>query len=80
LLKASKLEYSMVASSRAGSDRQKSSSGVVQGHAYTFLNADELHIGNITEKIVQLRNPWGDVEFTGKWSDYDSNWNFVSEK
>jgi hypothetical protein len=51
----------MVASSRAGSDTQQSSSGVVQGHAYTFLNAVNLYIANKVERLVQLRNPWGDV-------------------
>lgn len=35
----------MVASSNAGSDTNKSDSGVVQGHAYTFLNATTLAFG-----------------------------------
>ena len=47
----------MVASSQAGSDTTKSFSGVVQGHAYTFLNATT--ISNHEDRIVQLRNPWG---------------------
>jgi hypothetical protein len=36
---ASRLEYAMVCSSNPGSDTNKSQSGVVQGHAYTLLNA-----------------------------------------
>ena len=59
LVEASKLEYSMVSSSMPGSDTNKSYSGVVQGHAYTFLNATYLRVGGQTERIVQLRNPWG---------------------
>jgi hypothetical protein len=39
LLQASRFEYAMCASSQPGSDTTKSASGVVQGHAYTFLNA-----------------------------------------
>ena len=48
----------MVVSSNPGSDTQKSNTGIVQGHAYTFLNADYINFG-YQEKIVQLRNPWG---------------------
>ena len=39
MVEGSELEYAMVASSLPGSDTQKSVSGIVQGHAYTFLNA-----------------------------------------
>ena len=43
LILASQREYSMVASSQSGSDTNKSVSGVVLGHAYTFLNATYLN-------------------------------------
>ena len=59
LLEASRLEYSMVASSQPGSDTTKSFSGVVQGHAYTFLNATNLEFDGDKVRVVQLRNPWG---------------------
>ena len=76
---ASRREYSMVASSLPGSDTNKSMSGVVQGHAYTFLNATPLNVGGQQERVVQLRNPWGKGEFTGRWSDGDEGWNYVDE-
>jgi hypothetical protein len=79
LLKASELEYSMVSSSQPGSDTTKSFSGVVQGHAYTFLNATYLNYQGDRIRIVQLRNPWGKGEFKGEWSDYDPNWESVDE-
>lgn len=69
----------MVASSLPGSDTNKSMSGVVQGHAYTFLNATNLRVGGSVERIVQLRNPWGKGEFKGKWSDNEGSWNHVDE-
>ena len=69
----------MVASSNPGSDTNKSVSGVVQGHAYTVLNAAIINFQGRQERIVQLRNPWGKGEFTGKWSDADPNWNGVSQ-
>lgn len=49
----------MCASSQPGSDTTKSVSGVVQGHAYTFLNAVELNVQGSVQRLVQLRNPWG---------------------
>ena len=68
----------MVASSNPGSDTNKSTSGVVQGHAYTVLNATTINVQGRQERIVQLRNPWGKGQFQGKWSDHDANWNYVS--
>lgn len=49
----------MVASSAPGSDTDKSATGIVQGHAYTFLNATVLRYNGGQQRIVQLRNPWG---------------------
>lgn len=67
----------MVASSQIGSDRNKSSTGIVLGHAYTFLNATSIYFNGRQERIVQLRNPWGNTQFTGRWSDYDTKWNLI---
>ncbi|KAG5188253.1 hypothetical protein JKP88DRAFT_287573 [Tribonema minus] len=36
------------------------------GHAYTVLQAVETSYGHL---LVQLRNPWGEGECTGDWSD-----------
>ena len=49
----------MVASSNPGSDTNKSASGIAQGHAYTFLDANYLDYGNQRVRLVKLRNPWG---------------------
>ena len=57
-------EYAMACSSNAGSDTKKSANGIVQGHAYTFLNATEIDLGEKKkERIVQLRNPWAHGEW-----------------
>ena len=62
LVNASKLDYSMVASSQAGSDELKSVSGIVQGHAYTLMEAYEIEFQGKTHRLVKLRNPWGKGE------------------
>ena len=67
----------MVASSQPGSDTTKSVSGIVQGHAYTFLDATYLNFQGQKHRIVQLRNPWGKGESKSKWSDFDPDWNLV---
>jgi calpain-15 len=66
-----KNEFVMCASSGSGKDTvDDSQGGIVQGHAYTLIGAHE--IGQT--KLVQLRNPWGKFEWTGKWSDNDAAW------
>ena len=61
----------MVCSSQAGSDTTKSYTGVVNGHAYTFLNACYLNYQGEQVRIVQLRNPWGKGESKTHWCDDD---------
>ena len=45
---------------------------IVPGHAYTLLSACEAN----GVKLLRLRNPWGDHEWTGDWSD-KSNLNSI---
>jgi len=49
----------MCASSNSGSDTKMSETGIVQGHAYTLLNAILLDYNKTKVRLVQLRNPWG---------------------
>lgn len=79
LLKASKREYAMCASSNAGSDTKMSETGIVQGHSYTLLNATYLKFRGDKVRLVQLRNPWGRKEGHSKWNDKDPLWKEVAE-
>ena len=44
--------------------------GLTQGHAFTVLGIHEIK----GERVIRLRNPWGEGEFNGDWSDYSSKW------
>ena len=64
-------KYLMGAGSNSGSDKDISSLGIVQGHAYSILDAMEID----GVQILQLRNPWGDSHvWKGAWSDGSAEW------
>ncbi|CAG2228582.1 CAPNN [Mytilus edulis] len=54
--------------------------GLVSGHAYTITAVRKIKHQRGEEKMVRIRNPWGDNnEWKGSWSDNDINWNLVNE-
>ncbi|XP_035797037.2 calpain-2 catalytic subunit-like [Amphiprion ocellaris] len=52
---------------------------LVKGHAYSVTGAEEVHFRGRLVQLVRIRNPWGEVEWTGPWSDGSSEWKHVSE-
>ncbi len=57
-----------------GQGEEKTALGVISGHAYSFIAVKEFeHEGN-TVRLCMLRNPWGQGEWTGDWSDNSPLW------
>ncbi|XP_026091980.1 calpain-2 catalytic subunit-like [Carassius auratus] len=50
---------------------------LVKGHAYSVTGAEEVHSSGRQVQLVRIRNPWGQVEWTGPWSDNSKEWNSV---
>jgi calpain-15 len=51
--------------------------GLVTGHAYTLLTAKQCNTAVGSRdfyRFVQIRNPWGDGEWKGNWSDESKLW------
>lgn len=44
--------------------------GLISGHAYTLIGIKQIE----TNKLVQLRNPWGETEWNGAWCDNSKEW------
>ncbi|KAH3848959.1 calpain-5-like [Dreissena polymorpha] len=72
----------------SGEDKEaKMSCGLVKGHAYSVTAVKEIKLGKgllaffkrETLEMVRCRNPWGETEWNGAWSDGSQEWKEVSE-
>ncbi|KAM8899900.1 calpain-5 isoform 2-T2 [Spinachia spinachia] len=61
--------------------------GLVKGHAYAVTDVRKVRLGHgllaffKSEKLqmIRMRNPWGEKEWSGPWSDSSEQWNKVSK-
>jgi len=84
LYRAEQKNYAMGCGLQAAgvdSETADESLGLVYSHAYSIMGVarvkDKL---GLTVDLVKLRNPWGELDWTGAWSDNCSNWTPQLEK
>ncbi|NXC31995.1 CAN1 protein, partial [Campylorhamphus procurvoides] len=50
---------------------------LVKGHAYSVTGAKQINYRGQSVGLIRMRNPWGEVEWTGPWSDSSAEWHAV---
>ncbi|KAK3593824.1 hypothetical protein CHS0354_014371, partial [Potamilus streckersoni] len=58
---------------------EKDRNGMVSNHSYVITGVEEIQYLESTEKLIRVRNPWGDTEWKGPWCDGSEEWKHVSE-
>uniref|UniRef100_A0A8C8S1G6 Calpain-9 n=1 Tax=Pelusios castaneus TaxID=367368 RepID=A0A8C8S1G6_9SAUR len=77
LKRGSMLGCSIDTSSAAESEA-RTPLGLIKGHAYSVTGIDEVSYRGRKVHLIRLRNPWGQVEWSGPWSDNSAEWRSVS--
>lgn len=74
---ADRKEYIIVCGSSSNSNYLKN--GILANHAFTIISAHEGVVKNNKIRLLRIRNPLGDYEWTGAWSDGSSEWDEESK-
>lgn len=72
VLKADKSDNIMCTSTI--SDKSVVDMGLVVLHAYTLVETHEVAVKDQKVYLVRIRNPWGNKEWNGDWSDKSDKW------
>ncbi|KAM4690221.1 calpain-3 [Rhinophrynus dorsalis] len=62
-----------------GHFQTRMANGLVKGHAYSVTGVEETTCKGNQVKLVRLRNPWGQVEWNGSWSDNSKEWTMIDK-
>lgn len=63
-------------------EKKRADGGLIEGHAYSLIGVKEVeNKDGDTVRLIQLRNPWGSYEWSGRWSDSDeAMWGTLSDE
>ncbi|KAL5009574.1 hypothetical protein ScPMuIL_011879 [Solemya velum] len=48
--------------------------GLIGNHAYSVTGFSDVKMSGKSVDLLRVRNPWGETEWTGPWSDRSSEW------
>ncbi|CAB1413605.1 unnamed protein product [Pleuronectes platessa] len=65
--------------SSSAESEAKTTTGLVKGHAYSITGVEEVNYRGQKVQLIRIRNPWGQVEWNGPWSDKSREWNYVDK-
>uniref|UniRef100_A0A8B9J266 Calpain 9 n=1 Tax=Amazona collaria TaxID=241587 RepID=A0A8B9J266_9PSIT len=77
-LKRSSMVGCSIDTSSAAESEAKTPFGLIKGHAYSVTGIDEVSYWGRQVQLIRIRNPWGQVEWNGPWSDNSLEWRSVS--
>ncbi|XP_057199495.1 calpain-3 [Triplophysa rosa] len=56
----------------------RTTTGLVKGHAYSVTAVEECKQQKESKvRLVRIRNPWGQIEWNGPWSDNSKEWETI---
>jgi len=74
--KSDKQDFVMCCNSRVLDPNDKTySESIVTQHAYTLISAKQVEYKGEKIRLFKIRNPWGNKEWDGDWSDKSEKWN-----
>ena len=75
IIEGERMNYAMSAGTPGVDEGQYDDKGIVPGHAYSLLAARTVYdkYGEVVN-LIQMRNPWKEGEWTGRFSDHSDDW------
>lgn len=77
LVSAFRNRYLVCASSKhtGTGTENRLANGILTDHVYSILDLQEVTDSRgLPARILQMRNPWGEIEWNGNWSDNSGAW------
>ncbi|XP_041820264.1 calpain-9 [Chelmon rostratus] len=63
--------------SSSAESEAKTTTGLVKGHAYSITGMEQVNYRGKMVQLIRIRNPWGQVEWNGPWSDKSREWGYI---